>query len=515
VGPEATSVPEIGTPNRLSRARSLFTIPTATNSSPRERLFSGNMADFLGTAADSTARHSIRMPQATGSIMALGQNTGLGGFSFNFDMINNTNNNDFLEPIPVIPNANQIMVATEVIQFSYIQNPNNNRCPISLIQFEPDDMVTRIRYCGHIYSGEDLGIWFRQNVRCPLCRYDIRSYSADQPSLFTHTTPMGFDVTTPTFTNDDLGDIDAVLFDPSNDTDDNPTNSQSTLLPRVTETGHHENNVESTIASSISNMENMPRPPSPTPTSYPAPTPTSYPAPTPTSCPAPTPTSYPAPTTTSYPAPTPTSYPAPTPTPTSYPTATSASYPAPTPTSYPASAQTRTIHTTQTTTINTDTGDVTTTMDTSDGDSRTHTSDLNNFSEMLQMSSEMSTIIDAFVNSSDISITDDFINRHASTFGLIENVVNNQIADLLPFIESTNARIGNINVDVRSDTTPRTNVPTPTPITAPIIHATPNNQSSTTNTHPDNTRDNTDNTDNTSLNGTDSSSDSNSDNDTL
>ena len=78
--------------------------------------------------------------------------------------------------VPVIPTELQIQNATEQIRFIDIQDPNNTRCPISLISFENDDLVTRIRYCGHIYSGEDLRMWFRQNVRCPLCRYDIRNY---------------------------------------------------------------------------------------------------------------------------------------------------------------------------------------------------------------------------------------------------------------------------------------------------------------------------------------------------
>ena len=34
-----------------------------------------------------------------------------------------------------------------------------------------------IRQCGHIFVENDLRQWFTRNVRCPLCRYDIRRYS--------------------------------------------------------------------------------------------------------------------------------------------------------------------------------------------------------------------------------------------------------------------------------------------------------------------------------------------------
>jgi len=43
-------------------------------------------------------------------------------------------------------------------------------------------MVTLIRFCGHIFNSEQLNTWFRSNCRCPVCRYDIRSYNANASS---------------------------------------------------------------------------------------------------------------------------------------------------------------------------------------------------------------------------------------------------------------------------------------------------------------------------------------------
>lgn len=88
----------------------------------------------------------------------------------------------FLEPITVTPSREQIERATRQLIYSDIDNSNihNTTCPISLRRFESDDEVTVIRYCNHIFCRDDLDIWFRSNTRCPLCRYDIRTYVNQQ-----------------------------------------------------------------------------------------------------------------------------------------------------------------------------------------------------------------------------------------------------------------------------------------------------------------------------------------------
>ena len=49
----------------------------------------------------------------------------------------------------------------------------NDECPIRLEQFVPNDTVTQIRHCGHIFNSTELTNWFRTNTRCPVCRYDL------------------------------------------------------------------------------------------------------------------------------------------------------------------------------------------------------------------------------------------------------------------------------------------------------------------------------------------------------
>lgn len=82
----------------------------------------------------------------------------------------------FLEPINVAPTREQIDRATRHTIYSDIDNPINTTCPIALRRFDSDDEVTVIRHCNHVFCRDDLESWFRANTRCPLCRYDIRTY---------------------------------------------------------------------------------------------------------------------------------------------------------------------------------------------------------------------------------------------------------------------------------------------------------------------------------------------------
>jgi len=84
---------------------------------------------------------------------------------------------DFNSSVPVIPSREQILNSTRDIQFGDIENPINTSCPISLETFNDNDMVTQILHCGHNFNSRQLITWFQSNVRCPMCRYDIRDYT--------------------------------------------------------------------------------------------------------------------------------------------------------------------------------------------------------------------------------------------------------------------------------------------------------------------------------------------------
>jgi hypothetical protein len=89
----------------------------------------------------------------------------------------------FMSPIVVRPSQLEIENSTSLIRFSEIENPLNNSCPISLEPFVQDEAVTMIKYCGHIFKTCEIQHWFETNVRCPVCRYDIRTFRNNNTNI--------------------------------------------------------------------------------------------------------------------------------------------------------------------------------------------------------------------------------------------------------------------------------------------------------------------------------------------
>jgi|Laugresbdmm110sn_2_1035109.scaffolds.fasta_scaffold01299_10 hypothetical protein len=92
---------------------------------------------------------------------------------------NRTVNNllrSFFERNIVAPTREQINNSTRILRFADIENPLNNSCPVTLDRFESDSSVRQIIHCRHIFTPSGIDSWLQSNVRCPVCRYDIREY---------------------------------------------------------------------------------------------------------------------------------------------------------------------------------------------------------------------------------------------------------------------------------------------------------------------------------------------------
>jgi hypothetical protein len=81
-----------------------------------------------------------------------------------------------LQDVIVRPTQEQILFATEIISFDESLSNNNTNCPITLEPFTNGERICRIKHCSHLFKQDALNDWFRRNVRCPICRYDIRDY---------------------------------------------------------------------------------------------------------------------------------------------------------------------------------------------------------------------------------------------------------------------------------------------------------------------------------------------------
>jgi hypothetical protein len=99
------------------------------------------------------------------------------------DYANNIFDN-FLQPVEIYPTQSQIESATRRVRYCDIARPINTSCPISMDEFNDNDMVIVIRHCGHTFNADHIMNWFRSNSRCPVCRYDIREYNSNVSNEF-------------------------------------------------------------------------------------------------------------------------------------------------------------------------------------------------------------------------------------------------------------------------------------------------------------------------------------------
>jgi hypothetical protein len=104
----------------------------------------------------------------------------------------------FFQNIVVRPTLEQIEDATQLIPYTVNPENPNVSCPITLEEFREGEMVRQIKHCRHTFQETAIQNWFRCNVRCPVCRYDIRDYNGGTgPRPDTTTEPSPVDVALP------------------------------------------------------------------------------------------------------------------------------------------------------------------------------------------------------------------------------------------------------------------------------------------------------------------------------
>jgi hypothetical protein len=141
---------------------------------------SNNMRNNTSARESTTRRNNRRSPGTARTYRTTYQtNSPLTSYYFYpvRDLSGNLFNQTGLQDVIVAPTAQQIESATRTIVYSDNIELLNHRCPISLADFEEGDEIRQIIHCGHCFCEETIQSWFRTNVRCPICRYDIREYS--------------------------------------------------------------------------------------------------------------------------------------------------------------------------------------------------------------------------------------------------------------------------------------------------------------------------------------------------
>lgn len=82
--------------------------------------------------------------------------------------------------VTIRPTVEQLDAASRLVRYGDIERPLSESCPISLDRFNIDDLVRQIHHCGHLFVPSQFDEWFQSNVRCPVCRFDVRNHVRDQ-----------------------------------------------------------------------------------------------------------------------------------------------------------------------------------------------------------------------------------------------------------------------------------------------------------------------------------------------
>jgi Ring finger domain len=80
----------------------------------------------------------------------------------------------WLDPVTVRPTNEQINAGSHTFMIADMSTEANERCAICQEDFISGAAVRRLNACRHLFHRNCIDRWFNSNVRCPVCRYDIR-----------------------------------------------------------------------------------------------------------------------------------------------------------------------------------------------------------------------------------------------------------------------------------------------------------------------------------------------------
>lgn len=125
-------------------------------------------------------------------------------------------NGQMFQDVIVRPTTEQIDRASESFEYNESLMLLNTQCPITMNEFQPGDRIRRIYHCRHSFHEDSFMLWFRNHVRCPICRFDIRDHVHNTPNF----TDSSASVPGEGVNNDNANDDD--------DDDDDEANNAST-----------------------------------------------------------------------------------------------------------------------------------------------------------------------------------------------------------------------------------------------------------------------------------------------
>ena len=170
----------------LNEPRNLFPTETTPPSTPIRPVRSRNTNMRRNTPTET------QTTQGTTQSMTFSSPESLFSNIFTFPI--NTGTRRY-EDVIVSPTQREIDNAVEVFVYNENITQPTSRCPITMEEFAVGDRISRIRYCEHIFREDAINNWFRLNVRCPVCRYDIREYTNNVTDTSNNVTDTSNNVT--------------------------------------------------------------------------------------------------------------------------------------------------------------------------------------------------------------------------------------------------------------------------------------------------------------------------------
>jgi len=155
----------------ISRRPSSFRTSRRSSTRPRTRMFFTSPLSGINERITRTPRIVTHHRNGNVSVNIPGS---VNQTTTTEDIINESFNS--YAPLSIRPSLHQIRRATRVLEFRDISNTTHSICPIDREALNPSDNVMQILHCNHFFREANLRRHFRNNTRCPLCRYDIRNY---------------------------------------------------------------------------------------------------------------------------------------------------------------------------------------------------------------------------------------------------------------------------------------------------------------------------------------------------
>jgi hypothetical protein len=85
------------------------------------------------------------------------------------------NSSGFLDAVPVT--ATMAQLAANTTEMSAVGD-SNPPCAVCQDTITEGDAIRRINVCSHVFHVQCIDTWLQRNVRCPVCRHDVRESSA-------------------------------------------------------------------------------------------------------------------------------------------------------------------------------------------------------------------------------------------------------------------------------------------------------------------------------------------------